>query len=844
VRSPSERVGRAQEALWRRFPTLRPAPPPRVPEQGRLILGRDKDGVPFPLSSRLLANHIDLVGGIGAGKSTAMRHLAWSQMELPLKFNRGTIIIDPHGSHEDSLLRTTQRRIVETKLYKQKRVFTIDPNSDWCAGLRLLDGTAESSVTADYMIEAFERMQNDDSFLEKPTLRRALHGLLAVLAELKWSLAEADLLLDPADRHGVREWALAHVTDRYAMRALLRLQYLSQDPRLYKEFEIETIGTDNRLAPLLSSAAMRAIVGSQLIDMRTVLDEGGVLLVNTAGGDRAYETAGDLLGKLVMRAILFAAKRRRTNSLALVFCDEVARYASQDFERALAELRKYGVGIVSAHQTFAMLGKPDDPVRQAIEKIPATKMALRMNSMEEAAALAPDLMRLNLELPVDVLTKPTVVGHERVWLDNESAGVSGTIGASVSGGTTRTHSTEVGESAASTKGSNYTKTYSSSVAHSESDTDEENWSETDTVGSNWSETDTVGESYSERCSEGEAWGATVGESRSTSASDSTSQSRGASQSRSGSTGRSDSKGVSAQSSRSYDRENLERLDGIGTAQPSGGTESTGTNASAGTNSARGWSNGTNRGEGRAHSEDRGRSTSSAASYQNNSARAETRGRSESHASTIGGSYSHAASRGGGHSHTVGVAETQGEADAYGTSEAHTLGTSRSNGSAHSVSANSGLQFSLGLSRTTGRTEALKPILKDMPGGVHNLENIRHMAAEMLCTLPDGVAVVRTVRDGRIEGAVVRVPHRRCAPVSDEQYAADLHALMRHSGVGNPMREALRQIEERERHILSEADALRLPPPEPECFRISAPGRASTRVRERRNRTREGDSDGQ
>ncbi len=156
------------------------------------------------------------------------------------------------------------------------------------------------------MIEAFERLQDDQSLFEKPTLRRALHGLLAVLSELKWSLAQADLLLDPVDLYGVRKWALERLTDRYASKALLRLQYLTHDPRLQKEFEIETIGTANRLAPILSSSAMRAVVGTQVIDMRDVLDEGAVLIVNTAGGDAASEIAGDLLGKLVMRALLFA----------------------------------------------------------------------------------------------------------------------------------------------------------------------------------------------------------------------------------------------------------------------------------------------------------------------------------------------------------------------------------------------------------------------------------------------------------------------------------------------------------------------------------------------------------
>ena len=57
-------------------------------------------------------------------------------------------------------------------------------------------------------------------------------------------------------------------------------------------------------------------------------------------------------------------------------------------------------------------------------------------------------------------------------------------------------------------------------------------------------------------------------------------------------------------------------------------------------------------------------------------------------------------------------------------------------------------------------------MKMRPGAVHGLENIKHMAAEMLCSLPTGVAVVRTIKNGSIEGAVVRVPYRACVPVSE------------------------------------------------------------------------------
>ena len=232
--------------------SLRPALVPRAPEPGRLILGRDKAGAPLPLDARLLAAHIDMVGGTGAGKSATMRHFGWEHVHSDPKFKRATVIVDPHGAHPDSLLRTTLRRIVQTRLYERKRVFVIDANSHWCVGLRLLDGAA---VVADHMIEASSGSRTIKASSKSrrwPQPPRPSGGPLGAQVVL----AQADLLLDPSDAHGIREWGLQKITDRYAVKAMLRLQYLAQDPRLHKEFEIETIGTGNRMAPVLSSRAI------------------------------------------------------------------------------------------------------------------------------------------------------------------------------------------------------------------------------------------------------------------------------------------------------------------------------------------------------------------------------------------------------------------------------------------------------------------------------------------------------------------------------------------------------------------------------------------------------------
>jgi hypothetical protein len=110
------------------------------------------------------------------------------------------------------------------------------------------------------------------------------------------------------------------------------------------------------------------------------------------------------------------------NTPALLIADEVARYVSQDCERALAELRKYRVGLVLGFQTYGMLGQPGEPIRDAIEKVPATRLVFRLNSMQETTVLAAEVVKLNFEMPVEVLKAPAVVRHELRRMRNANRG--------------------------------------------------------------------------------------------------------------------------------------------------------------------------------------------------------------------------------------------------------------------------------------------------------------------------------------------------------------------------------------------------------------------------------------
>ena len=163
-----------------------------------------------------------------------------------------------------------------------------------------------------------------------------------------------------------------------------------------------------------------------------------------------------------------------------MFLDECHRYLSGDLENILAEARKYGIAAVLAHQWLEQLRSEGDNMLAAVQNATNVKLVFRIKDAREAEELAASVIPLDVEMPVRVLVKPTVVGHRRIRLANE--------GTSEERWWSQTTSETWGES----------ETHSST--HGESDS--ETWS--------------VGESIGESKAQSEGRGHSVGESAGTS----------------------------------------------------------------------------------------------------------------------------------------------------------------------------------------------------------------------------------------------------------------------------------------------------------------------------------------
>ena len=184
---------------------------------------------------------------------------------------------------------------------------------------------------------------------------------------------------------------------------------------------------------LMFSTTREADQPDNTIDLLDIMNRGHILLVDLQHGGAVDEAATDLLGKIILRYLFLLMNHRKPYVLPgsteekfnpfFVYVDEAHRYVTDDVEGLLTQSRKFGIGVTLAHQYLGQLGKPGDKIYEAVRNSTEAKVVFRVKAPEEAQALALDVLRLTLELPVQASIRPTQVGYTIGTLASESYSV-------------------------------------------------------------------------------------------------------------------------------------------------------------------------------------------------------------------------------------------------------------------------------------------------------------------------------------------------------------------------------------------------------------------------------------
>ena len=161
------------------------------------------------------------------------------------------------------------------------------------------------------------------------------------------------LLSDDDFRKGV----LAKISDPYL------LEWWARDfGSWHRQYKAEALApVQTRLSYYASSKRARAILGQRrsTIDMRRVIQDGGVLLVSTSQGTAGRDVAA-LVGASLLNLVDAVIREQGSLPLeqrrgALVVVDEMQSMPGVDYESMLSELGKFGASFILATQSLAKL---------------------------------------------------------------------------------------------------------------------------------------------------------------------------------------------------------------------------------------------------------------------------------------------------------------------------------------------------------------------------------------------------------------------------------------------------------------------------------------------------------
>jgi hypothetical protein len=127
--------------------------------------------------------------------------------------------------------------------------------------------------------------------------------------------------------------------------------------------------TVSKFGRFVTNKLIRNIIGQSQssFDVRKVMDEGKILLINLAKGTLGEENS-NFLGLLLVPRMLMAAMSRANVSMEnrrdfFFYVDEFQNFATPDFAVIMSEARKYGLGLTVANQ---FIGQVEEEVKNAI----------------------------------------------------------------------------------------------------------------------------------------------------------------------------------------------------------------------------------------------------------------------------------------------------------------------------------------------------------------------------------------------------------------------------------------------------------------------------------------------
>ena len=326
--------------------------PEKVPTSG-LYLGRSVfRGVDRPVyvAEDDRRRHMYIIGRTGTGKSELLK----SMMLQDVLAGKGLCFIDPHGDAAEEMLQLIPPNRAEDVIY-------FDP-SDIARpfGLNMLEAHTEQQkhfVVASIIGLMYKLFDPNKTGIIGPRFEHGVrNAMLTAMAKEGATFVEVMRIM--TDANFVRE-LLPLVTDPVVRRYWT--DQIAQTTDFHKSEVLDY--TVSKFGRFVTNKMMRNIIGQSQssFDLRKVMDEGKILIMNLSKGKIGEENS-NFLGLILVPKILAAAMSRSDVPMEqrrdfYLYVDEFQNFATDTFADILSEARKYRLNLTVANQFIGQIGE-------------------------------------------------------------------------------------------------------------------------------------------------------------------------------------------------------------------------------------------------------------------------------------------------------------------------------------------------------------------------------------------------------------------------------------------------------------------------------------------------------
>jgi len=296
--------------------------------------------------------HIYILGQTGTGKSGALELLTLSD----IYYDQGFAVIDPHGDYAQHVLNFIPQRRLEDVVYfnPADTSYPIGFNP-----LEISDPSLKGHISSE-LVGVLKRL-----FAESwgPRLEYILrYSLLALLDYPNSTMLDITRLL--TDKK-FRAHVITYIDDP-VVKNFWVTEFASWNDKFASEAVAPVL---NKVGAFTANPMIRNIIGQpkSTFNIRKIMDEGKILVVNLSRGLMGEDNAG-ILGAMMVTKIQLAAMGRADlpqdeRRPFYLYVDEFQNFATDSFATILSEARKYGLNLTVANQYISQMS---EPVRNAV----------------------------------------------------------------------------------------------------------------------------------------------------------------------------------------------------------------------------------------------------------------------------------------------------------------------------------------------------------------------------------------------------------------------------------------------------------------------------------------------